>query len=228
MVAPNPQNGCTLVTPKVHAVTLVTQRLHPGYTNEARSLRPSDTQVKFGLQPSHTWVTPGLRPSTPESCPSLYPPMPGYVNPINTFCSVAPPPHPVHGWVAVARRFCTNVMPRLQPSRTWVERGVRPGHALATPWQPGYTRATPGSPRGHTRVTQQSSTSHARSTHPSYTRKPGGSAGTGAVPRGKKHQATHQVTPRGHPSGTQMAPVKPGLHQGHSEVTSKLRQVTPG
>jgi len=182
-----------------------------------------------------------LRPSTPELCPSLYLPMPGHINPINTCCSVAPPPHPVRGWVAVARRFCTNVMSRLLPSHTWVEHGVRPGHALVTPWRPSYTRATPGAPRGHTRVARQSCTGHARSTPghslvtpgrpPEHTRvtpeSPGVARGPGWYPM-EKHQATHQVTPRGHPSDTQMAPVKPGLHQGHSDVASKLRQVTPG
>ena len=130
----------TRVTPKAHAITLWLLRLHPGYTNDARRLHPSDTQVTGGLRPSHTWDTPGLRPSTPELCPSLYLPMPGYVNPINTRCSVAPPPHPVYGWVAVARGFCTNVVPRLRPSHTCAWKA---GYALDTPLsRPGYDQAT--------------------------------------------------------------------------------------
>jgi hypothetical protein len=122
-----------------------------------------------------------------------------------------------------------------------VTHGLNAGYALVTPWSRPGNQATPGAPRGHTRVTRQSSTSHARHTPghslvtpgrpPEHTRvtpeSPGVARGPGLYPM-EKQQATHQVTPRGHPSDTQMAPVKPRLHQGHSEVTSKLRQVTPG
>jgi hypothetical protein len=170
--------------------------------------------------------------------------MPGRVKLLNPPRSFAHPPHPVHGWVAVARRFCTNVQGRSQVTRGW-----NAGYALATPWPRPDNQATleqhpvhHGANPGHATIKHKLRPEYTRpllgntwetpGAHPGYTRKPGGSAGshrsyTGVVPR-EKHQATRQVTPRGHPSDTQMAPVKPGLHQGHSGAASKLRQVTPG
>ena len=59
MVTHNPQNGYTLFTPKVHAVTIWCRKY---YTRATPMMHEGYTQVTFGLQPSHTWVTPGGAP----------------------------------------------------------------------------------------------------------------------------------------------------------------------
>ena len=133
--------------------------------------------------------------------------MPGRVKLMNTPRSFARPPHPVHGWVAVARRFCTNVQGRNQVTRGW-----NAGYALATPWSRPDNQATleqhpvhHGANPGHATIKHKLRPEYTRplpgntwetpGAHPSYTRKPGGSTGTGVVPRGKTSGDTPSDTP---------------------------------
>jgi len=167
--------------------------MHKGHTQ----VTPVYNRVTRGSHPGRARVRP--------NCPSLYLPMPGHINPINTCCSAPPPPHPVRGWVAVARKLCTNVISRLLPSHTWVEHGVRPGHALATKLHSRNTRCTAGPRPGRAAVMHESRPEYTRplpgntwetpSAHRGYTRKPGGSAGTRVVPHGKTSSDTSSDTP---------------------------------
>ena len=155
MVAPNSQNGYTLVTPNLHAVTLWRRN---GYTLVTPMMRASYTQVTPRLHSVHSRVTRGSHaPNYVRACTCPCPAT-------STQSTRVAPSHPRRIRCTVGLRLHAGSAPTSCQGYNQVTHGWNAGYALVTPWSrpgnqatleqhPVHHGATPGSRGSQAQVT---------------------------------------------------------------------------
>ena len=172
--------------------------MHEGYTQVTPK---SDNRITRGSHPGCARVRPIYVRACTRPCPA-----------VSSQLTRLAPSRTRRIPCTVGLRSRAGSAPTSRQGRNQVARGWKAGYALATPWSRPDNQATleqhpvhHGANPGHAAIKHKLRPEYTGplpgnawetpGAHPSYTRKPGGSAGTGVVPRGTTSGDTPGDTP---------------------------------